>query len=57
MNNKITNPFLKQLISEISNKTSEGRITDLSWGSLNEAKKKKVITEGYVINLASLHFD
>jgi len=42
MNNKISNPYLKQLISEIANKTSEGRISDISWGLINEAKKKKI---------------
>lgn len=41
MNNKISNPLLKQLISEIASKANEGRINDLSWGSINEAKKKK----------------
>lgn len=40
MNNKITNPYLKQLISEISNKTSEGRF-GVSWGVLSEAKTVK----------------
>jgi len=41
MNNKISNPFLKQLISEISNKTTQGRMTGVAWGSLTEGKKKK----------------
>ena len=41
MNDKITNPFLKQLITEISGKTAEGRMTDINWGALTEAKKKK----------------
>jgi hypothetical protein len=41
MNTKITNPFLKQIISEISNKTVEGRITNLSWSVIEEGKKKK----------------
>jgi hypothetical protein len=39
--NKIQNPFLKQIISQIADKTNDGRISDLSWGSLTEAKKKK----------------
>lgn len=39
--NKINNPYLKQLISEIANKTAEGRITGVSWGLIDEAKKKK----------------
>lgn len=39
--NKINNPYLKKLISEISSKTSEGRITEISWGLIDEAKKKK----------------
>jgi hypothetical protein len=45
MNNKISNPYLKQLISEISNKTAEGRITGVSWSIIEEAKKKKKIKE------------
>lgn len=40
MNNKITNPFLKQMISEIANKSSEGRLVDINWTALNEGKKK-----------------
>lgn len=43
MNNKISNPFLKQLISEISNKTNQGRMTDVVWGSLTEGKKKNTL--------------
>lgn len=42
MNNKITNPYLKQLISGIATKATVGR-TDLSWGMLSEAKKKKMM--------------
>jgi hypothetical protein len=38
MNNKISNPLLKQLISEIANKANEGRVTNLNWGSLYESK-------------------
>lgn len=41
MNNKITNPYLKQLISEISNKASEGRVVGLSWETLLEADGDK----------------
>jgi uncharacterized protein (DUF3084 family) len=41
MNNKIDNPFLKQLISGISQKANQGRITDIGWSVLEEAKKKK----------------
>lgn len=41
MNNKITNPFLKQLISGISQKATQGRMTDIGWNVLEEAKKKK----------------
>jgi hypothetical protein len=41
MNNKIDNPFLKQLISGISQKATQGRITDIGWNVLEEAKKKK----------------
>jgi hypothetical protein len=39
MNNKTTNPFLKQMIAEIARKTEQGRI---NW-PLNEAKKKKTL--------------
>lgn len=45
MNNKISNPLLKQLISEIANKANEGRITNISWGVIDEAKKKKALTK------------
>lgn len=45
MNNKINNPLLKQLISEIASKANSGRINDLSWGAIYEAKKKKKIQE------------
>lgn len=44
MNNKISNPFLKQLISEISNNASKGRIS-VDWDIVNEAKKKKGVKE------------
>ena len=40
MSNKITNPFLKQMISEIANKTNVGRL-NISWSVIEEAKKKK----------------
>lgn len=43
MNNKISNPFLKQLISEIANKTNQGRLTDISWSVIEERKKNKYI--------------
>jgi hypothetical protein len=36
MNNKITNPLLKQLISEIAGKSKEGRM-NISWGALKES--------------------
>lgn len=42
MNNKPFNPLLKQLISEIAKKANEGRVSDLSWNAIYEAKKKKV---------------
>lgn len=42
MNNKITNPLLKQLISEIASKANEGRITNINWGVIEESKKKKI---------------
>ena len=39
MNNKISNPFLKKLISEISVNANKGRL-DLSWSVIEEAKSK-----------------
>lgn len=45
MNNKISNPLLKQLISEIANKAAEGRITGVSWSVIAEGKKKKKVEE------------
>lgn len=45
MNNKITNPFLKQLISGISQKATQGRITDIGWNMLEEAKKNKKVVK------------
>ena len=45
MNNKITNPFLKQLISGISQKATQGRITDIGWNVLEEAKKNKKVVK------------
>lgn len=39
--NKTNNPYLKQLISEIASKTAQGRITGVSWGLIDEVKKKK----------------
>ena len=44
MNNKISNQFLKQLISEISSNANKGRIS-VDWGIVNEAKKKKRVKE------------
>jgi len=41
MSNKITNPFLKQLISGISKKATQGRITGVDWNILEEVKKNK----------------
>jgi len=38
MNN---NPFFKQLLSEIANKANDGRMTDISWSTLNESRKVK----------------
>lgn len=43
MSNKITNPFLKQLISGISQKATQGRITGVDWNILEEAKKNKKV--------------
>ncbi len=40
MNNKITNPYLKQLLSEISNNANKNRLSDLSWEAIYEARKK-----------------
>lgn len=45
MNNKIDNPFLKQLISEIANKATEGRVSGLSWETLTESNSKKLKKE------------
>lgn len=44
MNNKIANPFLKQLISEIAVNANKGRL-NLSWEIIEEAKKKKKVRE------------
>jgi hypothetical protein len=43
MNNKITNPYLKQLLSEISNNANKNRLSDLSWEAIYEARKKKSV--------------
>jgi hypothetical protein len=43
MNNKITNPFLKQMLAEIASNATKGRMVDLNWTEINEAKKKKTI--------------
>ena len=40
MKSKITNPFLKKLISEIADNANSARF-DLSWEIIEEAKKKK----------------
>jgi hypothetical protein len=40
MNNKITNPYLKQLLSEISNNANKNKLSDLSWEAIYEARKK-----------------
>ena len=45
MSNKITNPFLKQLISGISQKADQGRMTGVNWNILEEAKKNKKVTK------------
>jgi hypothetical protein len=45
MSNKITNPFLKQLISGISQKATQGRITGVDWNILEEAKKRKKVAK------------
>lgn len=39
MNNKISNPILKQLISEIAKKANEGRL-DVDWNAVKEADKQ-----------------
>jgi hypothetical protein len=44
-NDKITNPLLKQIISNIANKANEGRMKDINWTTL--AEPKKVLKEGY----------
>ncbi len=43
MNNKITNPYLKQILSEISNNANKYRLNDLSWEAIYEARKKKSV--------------
>lgn len=43
---KPINPVLKQIVAGISSKANQGRITSLSWGTLNEARKKKNVKEG-----------
>lgn len=35
------NPFLQQIISSIATKANDGRMNDISWATLNEAKKSK----------------
>lgn len=44
MNNKISNPFLKKLISEIAVNANKGRIS-VDWGIVNETKKKNKVKE------------
>lgn len=46
MTKPLDNPFLKQLVAGIASKANQGRINDLTWGSLNEARKKKNVKEG-----------
>ena len=46
MNKQLENPFLKQLVSNIASKANQGRITNLTWGTLAEARKKKSVKEG-----------
>jgi hypothetical protein len=41
MNNKITNPHLKKILSEISSNANKYRLNDLSWEAIYEARKKK----------------
>jgi hypothetical protein len=41
MNNKITNPHLKKILSEISSNANKYRLNDLSWETIYEARKKK----------------
>jgi hypothetical protein len=38
MHNKISNTNLKKIISQIASKANEGRVTDISWEKLYEAK-------------------
>ena len=45
MSNKITNPFLKQLISGISQKANQGRMTGVDWNVIEEAKKNKKVAK------------
>jgi hypothetical protein len=43
MNNKITNPHLKKILSEISSNANKYRLNDLSWETIYEARKKKSV--------------
>jgi|694.fasta_scaffold22686_8 hypothetical protein len=43
MNNKITNPYLKQVLSEISSNANKYRLNDLSWETIYEARRKKSV--------------
>jgi hypothetical protein len=40
MNNKITNPHLKKILSEISSNANKNKLSDLSWEAIYEARKK-----------------
>jgi type IV secretory pathway VirB10-like protein len=43
MNNKNNNPYLKQILSEISSNANKYRLNDLSWETIYEARKKKSV--------------
>lgn len=41
MNKQIDNPFLRQIVTNISEKANAGRMVDINWGVLTESRKKK----------------
>jgi hypothetical protein len=49
MSKQSNNPFLKQLVTDISRRANQGRL-DINWGVLAESRKKKAVKEGNVIN-------
>lgn len=39
------NPILKQIVANIASKANQGRMTDINWGVLAEARRKKNVKE------------